>query len=546
MRVMRHVAPFLLAICVAAGVAAQQHDHSGAPPERLGTVHFTTSCSPDVRPAFDRAVALQHSFWFSHAREAFTGVLAKDPQCAITYWGIALSYFGNPFGVNRSAEALGSARAAVEKGLAADPKTQRERDYLAAVAELFKNFETIDQRTRAVAYEQALARVVTAYPDDTEAVIFHALALVQTAAPADKTYKNQLAAGAVLEPLFAKQPDHPGLAHYIIHAYDVPPLAPKALAAARRYAAIAPSAPHALHMPSHTFTRVGSWDESIESNLRSAEAASREHAVSDEMHAMDYLVYAYLQTARDHAARNVGGALDDLLARLPKEGTGLTAMTAAGFFAAAAIPARYALERSAWAEAAALAVRPSGTPHVTAMTHFARALGAARTGALEQARTEATTLGGLYEQLVKANDSYWAEQVDIQRAVASAWIAFASGDAREAERLLRAAADREDATEKSAVTPGPLMPARESLGDLLLAVERPADALSMYEKNLIKEPNRLRSVYGAARAAELSGDAAKARQYYTQVATICARADTPDRPELRAALIFLQKKSGSG
>jgi hypothetical protein len=387
-----------------------------------------------------------------------------------------------------------------------------------------------------------MARVTKAYPDDTEAAIFHALALVQTASPTDKTYKNQLAAGAVLEPLFAKYPDHPGLAHYIIHAYDVPPLAPKALNAARRYAAIAPSAPHALHMPSHTFTRVGSWDESIESNLRSAEAAHREHAVSDEMHAMDYLVYAYLQTARDQAARTVGTALEGLLSSLPKEGTGLSVMTAAGFFAAAAIPARYALERSAWTEAAALPVRPSSAPHVTAMTHFARALGAARTGALDQARAEERILGDLQAQLVKLNDSYWAEQVDIQRAIAGAWIAFASGDKKEAERLLGAAADREDASEKATVTPGPLAPARESLGDLLLALERPADALAMYERNLQKEPNRLRSVYGAARAAELSGDAAKAREYYTQVATICAKADTPDRPELRAALLFLQKK----
>ena len=265
-------------------------------------------------------------------------------------------------------------------------------------------------------------------------MIFHARALVETASPADKTYKNQLAAGALLEPLFAEQPDHPGLAHYIIHAYRRAAAGPEG---ARRRTPLrddAPSAPHALHMPSHTFTRVGSWDESIESNLRSAEAAHREHAVSDEMHAMDYLVYAYLQTARDQAAQNVGAALEALLARLPKEGTGLTVMTAAGFFSASAIPARHALERSAWAEAATLAVRPSGAAYMTAMTHFARALGAARTGALEQARTDATILGGLHDQLVKANDSYWAEQVDIQRTVANAWMTFASGDAREAER----------------------------------------------------------------------------------------------------------------
>jgi hypothetical protein len=533
----------LLVLVLGSPAGAQQHEHEGAPPERLGTVHFATSCRAEVQPAFDRAVALLHSFWFTQAREAFTGVLEKDPGCAIADWGIALTYFGNPFGVNRSAEALSSARNAIAKGLAANPKTPRERDYLSAAAELFKDFETKDQRTRALAYEQAMARVAKAYPADSEATIFYALALAQNASPTDKTYKNQLAAGALLEPLFAKQPDHPGLAHYIIHAYDVPTLAPKALDAARRYAEIAPSAPHALHMPSHTFTRVGAWDESIESNLKSAEAAHRDHAASDEMHAMDYLVYAYLQTARDQAAHGVLAALEDLLGQQPMEGTtGVTMQTAAGYFAGAAIPARYALERGAWKEAAALTVRPSGVPHVPAMTHFARALGAARTGALEAARGDMAALGDLHEQLLKMNDAYWAEQVEIQRLVANAWIAFAAGEAAEAERLLGAAADREDATEKSAVTPGPLMPARESLGDLLIELKRPADALPMYEKNLAKEPNRLKSVYGAAHAAELAGNNAKARDYFTQLATICARADTPDRPELRAALLFLQKR----
>jgi tetratricopeptide (TPR) repeat protein len=540
---MHPVVSSLLVLILVMPVAAGQHEHSGAPTERLGTVHFATSCRADVQPAFDRAVALLHSFWFSQAREAFSGVLEKDPGCAIANWGIALSHFGNPFGVNRSPEALGSARAAITGGLAAKPKTARERDYLSAAAELFKDFETRGHEARALAYEQAMARLAKAHPSDAEATIFHALALAQTAPPTDKTYKNQLAAGALLEPLFAKQPDHPGLAHYIIHAYDVPALAPKALEAARRYSQIAPSAPHALHMPSHTFTRVGAWDESIEANLRSAEAAHRERAVSDEMHAMDYLVYAYLQTARDAAAREVATALEGLLSGLPQDGAGgLTAGIAGGYFAAAAIPARYTLERSAWADAAALVVRPSTAPHVPAMTHFARALGAARTGALEAARADVVTLGELHARLVKDNDAYWAEQVDIQRTVANGWIALAAGNAAEAERLLRTAADREDATEKSAVTPGPLAPARESLGDLLIELKRPAEALPMYEKNLKKEPNRLKSVYGAAQAADLAGDAAKAQTYYTQLATICARADTPNRRELRAALLYLQKK----
>ncbi|HZA34336.1 MAG TPA: hypothetical protein VE505_05385 [Vicinamibacterales bacterium] len=540
---MHPVLPYLLALTLSVPAAAPQHEHSGAPPERLGTVHFATSCRPDVQPAFDRAVALLHSFWFSQAREAFSGVLQKDPGCAIANWGIALAHFGNPFGVNRSPEALGSARAAVTQGLAAKPRSARERDYLSAAAELFKDFETRDHAARVLAYEQAMARVAKAYPQDAEATIFHALALAQTAPPTDKSYKNQLAAGAVLEPLFAKQPDHPGLAHYIIHAYDVPALAPRALEAARRYAQIAPSAPHALHMPSHTFTRVGAWDESIEANLRSAEAAHRERAVSDEMHAMDYLVYAYLQTARDAAAREVVTALEQLLAGLPQEGAGgLTAAEAGGYFAAAAIRARYTLERSAWADAAALDVHPGAAPNVPAMTHFARALGAARTGALDAARGDVVKMGELHAQLVKNNDAYWAEQIDLQRTVANAWIAFAAGNAAEAERLLRTAADREDATEKSAVTPGPLVPARESLGDLLMELKRPAEALPMYEKNLAKEPNRLKSVYGAARAADLAADRTKAHDYFTQLAAICARADTPNRPELRAALLYLQKK----
>jgi hypothetical protein len=540
---MKRALSSLLALALAIPAAAGQHEHSGAPPERLGTVHFATSCRADVQPAFDRAVALLHSFWFSQAQEAFSGVLQKDPGCAIANWGIALAQFGNPFGVNRSPEALGGARAAIAQGLAAKPGSARERDYLSAAAELFRDFETRDHRARVLAYEQAMGRVAKAYPQDAEATIFHALALAQTAPPTDKSYKNQLAAGALLEPLFAKYPDHPGLAHYIIHAYDVPALAPKALEAARRYAQIAPSAPHALHMPSHTFTRVGAWDESIEANLKSAEAAHREQAVSDEMHAMDYLVYAYLQTARDAAAREVATALGELLAGLPPDSaSGLTATAAGGYFAAAAIPARYALERSAWADAAALVVHPSTAAHVPAMTHFARALGAARIGALEAARTDIEQIGELHAQLVKNNDAYWAEQVDIQRTVANAWIAFAAGNAAEAERLLRTAAAREDATEKSAVTPGPLAPARESLGDLLIELKRPAEALPMYEKNLAKEPNRLKSVYGAAHAADLAGDRTKAHDYFTQLAAICARADTPNRPELRAALLYLQKK----
>src|SRR5918993_5708701 len=332
---MNPVLPSLLVLALAIPAAAGQHEHSGAPPERLGTVHFATSCRADVQPAFDRAVALLHSFWFSGAREAFSGVLEKDPGCAIANWGVALSHFGNPFGVNRSPEALGAARAAITAGLAAKPKTPRERDYLAAASELFKDFETRDHGARALAYEQAMARLAKAYPTDEEARIFHALALAQTAPPTDKAYKNQLAAGAVLEPLFAKRPDHPGLAHYIIHAYDVPALAPKALEAARRYSQIAPSAPHALHMPSHTFTRVGSWQESIDTNIRSAEAAVREGTFGEALHAMGYQVYAYLQSGQDRAAKRViQEEAPAVLAKLDLNAMGGAAPPMAGLYGA--------------------------------------------------------------------------------------------------------------------------------------------------------------------------------------------------------------------
>ena len=540
---MHPVLPYLLALTLGVPAAARQHEHSGAPPERLGTVHFATSCQPDVQPAFDRAVALLHSFWFSQAREAFSGVLQKDPGCAIANWGIALAHFGNPFGVNRSPEALGSARAAVTQGLAAQPRSARERDYLSAAAELFKDFETRDHAARVLAYEHAMARVAKAYPQDAEATIFHALALAQTAPPTDKSYKNQLAAGALLEPLFAKQPDHPGLAHYIIHAYDVPALAPRALEAARRYAQIAPSAPHALHMPSHTFTRVGAWDESIEANLRSAEAAHRERAVSDEMHAMDYLVYAYLQTARDAAAREVATALGELLAGLPQEGaSGLTAAAAGGHFAAAAIPARYALERAAWAEATKLELRASPLAWVDAMTWFARAIGSARSGDAASARRAADALQQLHARLVTENERYWAEQVEIQRRGALAWTAMAEGHSGDALTEMRTAAEREDATEKNAVTPGPLAPARELLGDLLVEMKQPAQALAEYEATLKKEPNRFRSLYGAGRAAALAGNGAKARQHFQQLLKSCAQADTPARAEIVDARRFLARQ----
>jgi hypothetical protein len=344
-----------------------------------------------------------------------------------------------------------------------------------------------------------------------------------------------LKAGAILEGLLVRQPDHPGLAHYIIHSYDIPPLADRALEAARRYAKIAPSAPHALHMPSHTFTRLGYWQESIDTNTASGESARRDGSVAEELHAMDYRTYAYLQTAQDRGARRMLDALPEVAARFDPEAVGSAAPGSAGVFALAAIPARYALERGAWAEAARLEPHPSKFPYTEALTHFARAIGAARTGNTATARSSIEALQKIKQQLTQATERYWAEQAEIQLRSASAWLAFAERRQADALAEMRAAATLEDGTEKSAVTPGPLAPARELLGEMLLELRQPAQALAEFRATLKKEPNRFRSVYGAARAASLAGDRTAARRYDDQLLRICKQADTPYRAELADA-----------
>jgi tetratricopeptide (TPR) repeat protein len=369
-----------------------------------------------------------------------------------------------------------------------------------------------------------------------EAQIFYALAVNQTARPDDKTYSAQLKAASVLEPLFKQHPTHPGLAHYIIHAYDHPPLAAKALDAARRYASLAPDVPHALHMPSHTFTRLGYWKESIETNRRSAEAASKSSTAGEELHALDYQAYAYLQIAQDADAKRV---LERTLT-LAQGADGISVGVAgAGAFALAAIPARYVIERAAWKEAAALPVRPAKTPYTEAMTHFARALGAARSGDAKAAAPDIERLAALRDQLTSMQDAYWAEQVDIQRRVALAWVAYIEGRKAEALTALRAAADAADATDKSAVSPGPLAPPRELLGYMLLDAGQTADALAAFEANLEKEPNRFRGLYGAGQAAEAAGDRAKAAKFYQQLVDMAPGDANSRRPELQHARKFV-------
>ena len=528
-----------LALTVALGMAvaasAQDHEHGASTSEQVGTVVFATSCSAAAQARFNRGVALLHSFEFGRAIDAFTTTLTADPSCAMAEWGIALSRWSNPFVVAiRPAASLTLGRDAVERAMTLGPKTDRERAYVEAVSRLYDRPETVDQRTRLVAYRDAMAKVASNYATDSEASIFYALSIsaVAAASPLDTSYAEPLKAGAILEKLIATQPDHPGLAHYIIHSYDYPPLADRALEAARRYATIAPDSPHARHMPSHTFTRVGYWQESIDANVASGAVARREGATGEELHTMDYRAYAYLQTAQDAQARAMVEALPEVVGRFNPNAAPSATPNSAAVFAMAAIPARYALERGAWAEAATLEAHPSSYPYTEALTYLARAIGAAHTGNTATIKASIDALQHITDTLTAQKETYWAEQTEIQRREATAWLALAEGRKADAIAGMRGAADMEDRTEKAAVTPGPLVPARELLAEILLQLNQPADALKAFEATLKKEPNRFRAVYGAAKAAALAANRAKARTYYGQLLKICERSDTPGRPEL--------------
>ena len=475
---------------------AQEHTHlQVAPTGDFGTVHFATTCSPAVGPRFDRAVALLHSFEFGESIRTFSQVLAADSTCAMAYWGLALSRWTNPMAAgNRPVAQLQQGKqfadAATRLGTHA---SERERGYIHAVSQLYDDFEHKDQRTRVVAYEHAMNELVMQQPADTEALIFYAISLTASAPPTDKTYANQLKAGSILEPLWAKQPNHPGLAHYIIHTYDNPALADKARAAAQRYASIAPSAAHALHMPSHTFTRVGMWEESVNTNNKSIAVALSSGSLGEVLHASDYAMYAYLQMGKESEAKAILDGLPALIARFDPNAVTGAAPGSAGVFALAAIPARWVLERSAWPEAAALEPRASAYPYTEAMTYFARSLGASHTGDLAKAKVAIDSLGSIQQRLSAKGEGYWAEQVAIQNLEAQAWLALAERRETEALARMHEAATREDATEKSAVTPGPLAPARELLGDMLMVLNRPAEASAEYRATLQKEPNRRHS-----------------------------------------------------
>ncbi|MEO6238291.1 MAG: hypothetical protein ABIQ52_14935, partial [Vicinamibacterales bacterium] len=514
---------------------AHQHDTG-----QLGTVNFANSCRAEVQPVLARGMALLHSFEFGPAIEAFTTVTGTDPSCSIALWGTALAQWGNPFAnALRPAAQLQAGRATLERAAAIPAKTPRERDYVAAAAALYDRSDPVDQGTRLRAYRDSMALLAANYPDDPEASVFYALALAVAADPTEKSYADQLKAGAILEKLWLSQPQHPGMAHYIIHSYDVPALAPRAVDAARRYAKIAPDAPHALHMPSHTFTRLGYWQDSIETNMLSAAAARRVNAIGEELHASDYLAYAYLQSGQDAAARRVVDALPEILARR-NPATASAAPPAAGAYALAAIPARYALERSGWADAARLDARTTAFGYVDAITWFAKALGAARQRDVPAARAAVEELQRCLDRTVAARETYWVEQVTIEKLAANAWVALAEDRAADALALMREAADREDRTEKAAISPGPLAPARELLGEMLLELKQPKEALAAFQKTIAKEPNRFRAVAGAMRAASAAGDDPAARKYAGQLVSICARADAAARPELQAARVSVQ------
>jgi tetratricopeptide (TPR) repeat protein len=512
--------------------------------EKLGQVDFPVSCTAAAQKQFDQALAALHSFWYEEALRVFTTVAETDPSCAMAYWGIAMSIY-YPLWVPPSQPTLQKGSNAIEKAKSIGAKTDREGAYIAAIEVFYKDSDKLEHRARTLAYEKAMEQIYRQYPSDREAAIFYALALNATASPTDKTYAQQLKAGEILEKVFAEQPDHPGVAHYIIHSYDNPSTANRGLPAAQRYIKIAPSVPHAQHMPSHIFTRLGLWQESIHSNL-GAVAASKEYAAKihpeaayyEQLHALDYLAYAYLQGAQDQEAKRV---LDELRAIKKVQPEAFQAA-----YAYAAIPARYALERRRWSEAAALTVQPTGFPWsrfqwAEAVTHFARAMGAARSGNVDSSRKDIEKLESLQDALVKAKDSYWAKQVDIQRRVASAWYLRAENKSDEALQLMQSAADLEDSTDKHPVTPAPIQPARELLGEMLLELGDPVQALKEFEISHRVEPNRFRGLYGAAKAAQESGDREKARLYYAKLISLCEHADA-DRPELKAANTFLSSK----
>ena len=528
---MRSITAFLTSLLILTPLAVPQEDHHHAlTEEEVGSVHFSTSCRSDLAGSFNRAVALLHSFQYEDARAAFTAMAAADPQCAMAQWGVAVSHYHGLWDNGDTATGRVAVNQAKQIATANVKTTAREAAYIDALAEIYRE-DGKDTYAHNPAFEQKMGALQAAYPQDSEAAIFHALTLAITAPKTDRTFANQRKCGEILEPIFAKQPHHPGIAHYIIHCYDNPLLAEKGLGAARMYARIAPASAHANHMPSHLFTRVGSWDESISSNIRSADLAAAAEATSkngeardQRLHAMDYLVYAYLQSGRVQKAKAVLDAMNSL--------PHFSGLTLTGNYAEAAIPARYAVELGNWEQASQLRAVEQSVPWAQAITWTAVGIGCARSKDLERARQAEEKLAELRDAAAKQNNSYWSNQVEVQRREVAAWIAERSGKPEHALSQARSAADLEESMDKAAVTPGAVTPAREMLAELLLLEHQPKESLTEYQSVLKIAPNRFNALYGAATAAEASGDGAAADTYFRRLTEVAVG---DERPELKTA-----------
>jgi len=511
-----------LLTAIGGGTIAQQND-------RLGNVSFPTSCDPKVQVEFNRGVAMLHSYWFLIARRTFEGILQQDPNCAIAYWGVAMDYLGNTLATTPTRAEAQAASEALEKARAIGAKTQRERDFIEALSAYFRDHEKTPVDARLSAYNAALQQMATRYPDDFEVQAYYALTLQASAKKSDLTYANQIKSAGILEKLFEQNPQHPGVTHYLIHAYDFAPLADKGVASARRYAGIAPAVPHARHMPSHIYSMVGLWAESIASNQSAIEIQP------DYYHAADFAVYAHLQLGQDDKAK----ALTDK--SLATADRGDRPINFVNFTAKAAMPARYVLDRGDWAGAATLVLKPSQYPMADSLTHFARGLGMARSGNVAGAKAEVEAMKALRAALERVNDSYWADRTEEQMLAVMAWIALREGARDQAVKFMRTAAENEDNSLKHVAMENRLYPLRELYGDLLLENGDAAAALTEYETALKATPNRYRGILGVARAADATGDRAKATEYYGKLIDLTKSADA-ERQEVREAKAFIARK----
>ncbi|MGH9532395.1 MAG: tetratricopeptide repeat protein [Terriglobales bacterium] len=518
-------------------VMADEKGHDdGAPPEQLGEVSFPTSCTPAAQKNFVRGVALLHSFWYGEAGKAFESAATEEPGCAMAYWGVAMSLW-HPLWEPPDEQSLADAWAAIQKAEAAGTKTPRERDYVGAIKTYYQDYKTREPAARAAAYEKAMAGVAQRYPEDREAAIFHALALIATASPTDSNHTHRKAAGAQLEKLFAEMPNHPGLAHYIIHTYDNPALAGRGLEAARRYAKIAPSASHALHMPSHIFTRLGLWQESLESNLAAAQAASEamargQQGRANQLHALDYAEYAALQSGRDAEAARLAEEIRQITATALEKSQGEEAYDIA--FGHALTLSRYAIELRNWKDAAALPViGQHSVPSLLA--HATRAIGSARSGDVKQARAEIAQMEVIVEKLRGDRYAYGERPGTVELDQARAWLAQAEGKKKDALKLMRSVVEDVEAGKRNAQSYPPVVPAREMLADLMIEQGKAAEALKEYERALAHSPKRFNALYGAAHAAELAGQKAQASAYYAQLLRVTGGGANSSRPELARA-----------